>query len=185
MHAAFADALLDPETGVPPGLTSWNGSDPAQRFAVHRNNVVVSLIDALADTYPVVQQLVGEEFFRAMARVFALAHPPLSPVMALYGEGFAEFIASFPPAASLPYLADMARLEYLYVQVYHAADDAPAMRVLHSSYAVASLWAAHQAAHPADNIDAALAQVDLCVGESALVLRVNLDVLVMRIGEEP
>lgn len=181
MHAAFADALLAREFACPPGLRTWNGSDPAPRFAVYRNNVIVALIDALADTYPAVQQLVGEEFFRAMAREFALDHPPTSPVMAHYGEGFAEFVADFPPAAALPYLADMARLEYLYVQVYHAADDAPAMRVLHSRYAVASLWAAHQA----DDIDAALARVDPGVGESALVLRVNLDVLVMRIGEEP
>jgi hypothetical protein len=181
MHTTIADALLAPEFTCPPGLRTWNGSDPGVRFAVYRNNVVVSLIDALADTYPVVRQLVGEEFFRAMARVYALAHPPTSPVMAHYGEGFAEFIAGFPPAAALPYLADMARLETLYVQVYHAADDAPAMRVLHSRYAVASLWAAHQA----EDIDAALARVDPYLAESALVLRVNLDVLVMRIGGEP
>jgi len=179
MHTAFADALLDPEAGVPPGLTSWNGSDPGRRFAVYRNNVVVSLIDALADTYPVVQQLVGDEFFRAMARVFAFAQPPVSPVMAHYGAGFAEFVEGFPPAAALPYLADVARLEYLYVQVYHAADEAPAVRVLHSRYAVASLWAAHQA----DDIDAALTQVDPEVAENALVLRSGLDVLVMSIGD--
>jgi hypothetical protein len=180
MHAAFAEALLAREFKCPPGLRTWNGSDPVQRFAVYRNNVVVSLIDALADTYPVVQQLVGEEFFRAMAREFALDHPPASPVMAYYGEGFAEFVAGFPPAAALSYLADVARLEYFYVQVYHAADEAPAVRVLHSRYAVASLWAAHQA----EDIDAALARVDPDVGESALVLRAGLDVLVMRIGEQ-
>ncbi|MBI4997931.1 MAG: putative DNA-binding domain-containing protein [Rhodocyclales bacterium] len=179
MQTAFADALLGREPACPAGLVTWNGSDPAQRFAVYRNNVVVSLIDALADTYPVVQQLVGEEFFRAMARLFALARPPDSPVMAHYGAGFAEFVAGFPPAAALPYLADVARLEYLYVQVYHAADEAPAECVLHSRYAVASLWAAHQA----DDIDAALARVDPYVGESALVQRAGLAVLVMCIGE--
>jgi hypothetical protein len=181
MHTAIAKALLAPEFACPPGLRTWNGSDPGVRFAVYRNNVIVSLIDALADTYPVVRQLVGEEFFHAMAREYALAHPPVSPVMAHYGDGFAEFIAGFPPAAALPYLADMARLEYLYVQVYHAADEAPAMRVLHSHYAVASLWTAHQA----DDIDAALARVDPYLAESALVLRIDLDVLVMRIGEAP
>ncbi len=67
-HAAFAEALLDPAAPCPPGLTSWNGSDPAQRFAIYRNNVIVGLIDALADTYPVTEELVGEAFFRAMAR---------------------------------------------------------------------------------------------------------------------
>ncbi|MEO8121927.1 MAG: DNA-binding domain-containing protein, partial [Rhodoferax sp.] len=70
-QTAFANALLNAELPCPSGLKTWNGSDPGTRFAVYRNNVMVSLIDALADTYPVVQELVGEEFFRAMARVFA------------------------------------------------------------------------------------------------------------------
>lgn len=69
----FAAALLDPARPAPAGLTSWNGSDPAQRFAVYRNNVTVSLIDALADTFPVVQALVGVDFFRTMAREFVRA----------------------------------------------------------------------------------------------------------------
>lgn len=181
MHAAFAEALLSPESDHPPGLRTWNGSDPGPRFAVYRNNLVVSLVDALADTYPVVQEMVGVEFFRAMAREFVRLQPPSSPVLAHYGAGFAEFIAAFPPAASLPYLPDLARLEMMRVEVYHAADDAPAMRVLHSRHAVASLWSAHQV----NDVDAALAQVDPAVAEIALVLRNGLDVLVMRIGEVP
>ncbi len=123
-HQLFADSLLAEQPACPPGLTAWNQSDPGRRFAVYRNNVMVSLIDALADTYPVTQALVGEEFFRAMAGVFARSRPPRSPVMAHYGEGFAGFIEDFQPAAGLPYLADVARLELLRVQAYHAADAA-------------------------------------------------------------
>ncbi len=59
-QTTFAQALLNPDLPCPGGLTSWNGSDPAQRFAVYRNNVMVSLIDALADSYPGLQELVGE-----------------------------------------------------------------------------------------------------------------------------
>ncbi len=110
-QTAVAQALLDPALPCPTGLSTWNGSDPQTRFAVYRNNVMMSLIDALADTYPVVQRLVGEDFFRAMARVFAQAKPPRSAVMAYYGRDFAAFIDAFPPAASVPYLADVARLE--------------------------------------------------------------------------
>lgn len=171
-QTAFAQALLDPDAPCPGGLRTWNGSDPAARFAVYRNNVMVSLIDALADTYPVVQALVGEAFFRAMASVFARAHPPRSAVMAYYGSGFADFIAGFAPAASVPYLADVARLEMARVRAYHAADvepvctDAlhaalaqpqllaalrlvlhPSVQVLTSAFAVGSIWAAHQDAN--------------------------------------
>lgn len=88
-----------------------NGSDPTARLAVYRNNVVGSLIDALADAFPVAQQLVGVAFFRAMAGVFARQAPPRSRILAHYGEGFAEFIEGFEPARSVPYLADVARLE--------------------------------------------------------------------------
>ena len=52
-EARFAAALLDSRQGCPAGLRTWNGSDPAARLAVYRNNVVSSLIDALADTFPV------------------------------------------------------------------------------------------------------------------------------------
>ena len=108
---AIAAALLDPAHPCPPGLTAWNGSDPARRFAVYRNNVIVSLIDALADTFAVTQELVGEAFFRAMAREFAYANPPTSPLLAFYGDTLPDYIEHFPPAASVPYLADVARLD--------------------------------------------------------------------------
>lgn len=201
-HQAFADSLLTRQSGYPPGLTTWNRSDPGRRFAVYRNNVMVSLIDALADTYPVIRALVGEEFFCAMAGDFARGNPPNSPVMAHYGAGFAEFIERLPATAGLPYLADVARLELARVQAFHAADavplspaeiallasDAerlpatrftlhPSLRVLVSLQAMVSLWAAHQG----KDVDTALAAIDASLPESALVLRRELDVEVYRI----
>lgn len=201
-HADFSAVLLAPTFGCPPGLITWNGSDPEKRFAVYRNNVLVGLVDALADTYPVVQALVGEEFFRAMAAEFVRLSPPRSPVLAWYGAGFAEFIEEFSPAASLPYLADVARLEWLRVEAWHAADavplatdtlaallaDAehlpetrfalhPALRVMNSAHPVVSLWAAHQADDPA----AVLGTVAMDIGEAALLMRPDLDVDIVRI----
>ena len=202
MSAAFAHALLRPEAPCPAGLKTWNGSDPAQRFAVYRNNVVVSLVDALADGYPVVQALVGEDFFRAMAAEFARGNPPRSPVLAWYGAGFADFVEGFPPAGGLPYLADVARLEWLRVDAWHAADADPlplagigarladesalpalrlalhpSLRVLRSAHPVVSLWAAHQA----EDVAAALGTIDFADAEAALVVREGLDVAILRI----
>lgn len=198
-QAAFAAALLNPAQAVPKGLRAWNGSDPAARFAVYRNNVVVSLVQALADAFPVVQRLVGDEFFAAMAGAYVRAHPPCSPVLSEYGDGFADWLAAFEPAAGLPYLPDMARLERARVRAYHAADAVavganalaaclrashqldrvriglhPATTVLASDWAVASLWAAHQ--HDGDE---AIEQVALDRAESALVVREGDDVLVL------
>jgi hypothetical protein len=198
MNAAFAHALLDPRLPPPAGLRAWNGSDPARRFAVHRNNVLASLVDALAETFPVVQALVGVEFFRAMAAVFARLQPPASPLLHVYGDGFAGFIETFAPAHSLPYLADLARLEFARVASCHAADAAPlsaqaasevlacgervgalrlvvhpAARWLASRHPVVSLWAAHQG-------EGDLQHIDLTQAEAVLVVRPALDVLVLR-----
>lgn len=106
-----------------------NGEKAADgRFAVHRNNVKASLGAALAARFPVVLRLVGAEFFRAMAVVFVEQCPPRSPVLAAYGAGFGDFLDGFEPATDLPYLADVARLEWARHLAWHAAD-APAVSI--------------------------------------------------------
>src|SRR5690606_15015602 len=101
----------DPEQAVPGAVMAHSAGIPARRFAVYRNNVVVGLVNALAARFPALQRIVGEEFFRAMAQLYVRAHPPRSRLLMEYGDGFADFIAAFEPAAELPYLADIARLE--------------------------------------------------------------------------
>jgi len=196
-QSAFARALVDPDHPLPPGLAAWNGSDPERRFAVYRNNIVVSLIAALVARFPVVRELVGDAFFHAMARHFALRHPPRSRLMLAYGDAFPVFIAGFEPASALPYLADVAALEAARTSAYHAADapalgpaefggvdpDAlfamtvqlhPSARILVSHFAIFSLWAAHQQA-------LAIAGVDPSTPEDVLVVRPLLDVEVTRL----
>ncbi len=197
--AAFAAALLDPDRTCPEGLRAWNGSDPGARLAVYRNNVLGSLVDALAATFPVVQELVGESFFRAMASVFVRRSPPRSRVLAHYGFDFPPFIAQFEPARQVPYLADVARLEVARVRAYYAADAEavaaeavavalaaggdrigelqlvlqPSLSTVESPHAVVSLWAAHQG-------EGELGAVDVDVPECAFVVRPGLDVLVLK-----
>lgn len=198
-QAAFSAALLDIDLPCPDGLCSANGADPASRFAVYRNNVQGSLINALADSYPVVMQLVGDEFFRAMAGIFVQSRPPHSPLMSDYGSELEDFLRGFEPASSVPYLADVARLERLRTLAYHAADalplsqeriaavfadaDAlnelriglhPSLYLLDSNFAVVDIWAAHQ--H-----DATLAGIDLNHAQHALILRNGLEVEVFAV----
>ncbi len=121
----FARALLDPQKPLPAGLSGPPGFAPADRFAVYRNNVAVGLIEALRAAFPVVNRLVGDEFFTAMARAHALQCPPSSPVLLAYGADFPAFVADFEPARSLPYLADVARLERSWLDAYHEAEADP------------------------------------------------------------
>jgi hypothetical protein len=118
----FAAALLDPALPLPIGIVGPDKEPSLRRFSVYRNNVVVGLTSLLQDTFPAVQRLVGAEFFLAMAGAYVRQDPPRSPILLAYGGGFAAFIEKFEPAAGLPYLADIARLEWAWMQAYHARD---------------------------------------------------------------
>jgi hypothetical protein len=177
----FAAALTDPALAAPAGLRQ-----PAQRrFDVHRNNRAAGLIDLLEAAFPVVRRLVGAEFFKAAARAYIDREPPRSPVLLLYGQAFGAFLDGFTPAAGVPYLGDVARLEWARLAAYHAADAEPlsiarlaavpeaalpglrvalhpSLQLLRSRFPVASLWAA---------TSGAVAAVDMTRGEEVAVLR--------------
>lgn len=127
MHAEvltrFREAL--DRGGLPPGVTSCDPAAALQRFAVYRNNVVVGLSDALARRFPVIRRLVGDDFFRALARAYIDVDPPRSPVLSEWGAGFPGFLADFPPLARWPYLRDVARIEFGRGLAFHAADVPP------------------------------------------------------------
>jgi hypothetical protein len=96
-----------------------------QRFNVYRNNFIVLNGDALADMYPVIKRLLGKDAFRVLATAYVREFPPMDRTLLLYGEGFADFLASIPVLSGLPYLADVARLEYAWTAAYHAEDVVP------------------------------------------------------------
>lgn len=124
-QSQFRAGLFNPDLPAPEGLTNPDGAQASKRFDVYRNNMAVGLADALENAFPVVQKLVGDEFFRAMAGVYLRAQPPRSPLMMFYGEKMPMFLERFEPAQSLPYLPDIARLELAMRHAYHAADAAP------------------------------------------------------------
>nr|WP_321443764.1 DNA-binding domain-containing protein [uncultured Cohaesibacter sp.] len=167
VQTGFASALLNLDHPVPADVIGPKpGKKAVKRFGVYRNNVLSGLIEAMAGVYPVVRDLVGEEFFNATCSLYIRQHPPRSKLLITYGDAFADFLASFPPAAELPYLADVARLERAWLDAYHAADAAPfdptalqsipperlgeltfsfhpSARLLRSDHPVFSIWSAH------------------------------------------
>lgn len=190
----FAAPLLKPDRQTPDGVTGPEGKAAVKRFNVYRNNVTVSLIDALADTFPATRRIVGDRFFRDMARLFVRAEPPTSPLLFEYGHGFADFIERFEHAASMPWLPDVARIERAWLDAYHAADAEPldpqllgdvaperlesvrfaphpAMRVLRSAYPAVTIFVANRRDEPVGRILESS-------GEDALVTRPALEVFV-------
>jgi hypothetical protein len=120
-----ADWLLsdDPETVL---LAAEHDPDRARHqqlgLRIYRNNVLYSLCEALRAQFPAVARVVGPAFFGALARDFARAEPPLEPSLTLYGDGLPAFIANSPHCTELPWLAPLARLEWLCQRALHAAD---------------------------------------------------------------
>ena len=121
----FAEALQsgDADALVKLVADDKKGAAFSKRFAVYRNNVYHSLSMALADAYPVVMRLVGEEFFLAMARAHLDAGGlPSKASLHDFGGEFAAFIEGFAPANGLPWLGDVARVERAWLRAYHGAD---------------------------------------------------------------
>jgi hypothetical protein len=144
---------------------------------VYRNNYRGNLHDTLASVYPVLRQLVGEPFFRLLAKHFIEGHPSRSGNLHRYGSEMTEFLMHFENTQHLVYLPDMARLEWAYHQAYFADDVAafdltrvsgiapesytgmqwrlhPSSSLITSDYPVAAIWQAHQQDAATDfNID--------------------------------
>ena len=163
-QATFYRALLNPDLPVPAGLIDAGGRPAGSRFSVYRNNVTSGLTEVLQMGFPVLQKLLGEAYFKALAVSFLRETPPTSRIMMLYGAAMPGFLENFPPLAHLPYLADVARLEQALRCSYHAADAppidaarlsalspeafmaarlelAPALQLIWSDWPVYSIWA--------------------------------------------
>ncbi|NIA68416.1 DUF2063 domain-containing protein [Pelagibius litoralis] len=200
LQGGFAAALRD--AGLPPPATiAGQARQPqSRRFDVYRNNRMASLIEALESAFPALRQLVGDAFFKAAAKAYIDLDPPQSPVLLLYGQGFGKFLDGFPPASQVPYLGDVARLEWARLNAFHAADAAslaidrlaalppadlaglrfelhPSLQLLHSRWPVVSLWASSSGTDP----DAA---VEMSQGQDAMVIRpaLNADTRILPAG---
>ena len=160
----FADALFAPEHEA----LITGQLKHAERFALYRGNLKATWAKALGAAYPVIHQLVGEEFFEALAREYGRMYPSDDGDLNRFGAHMPEFLEAFPHTRELPYLPDMARLEWLLHRAHYAPsadaveatglaaippdaleqacfEFAPALKLFQSQWAVVQLWLAHHA----------------------------------------
>ena len=120
---AFVAALGGERAALSPWLTPGAGE---AGLAVYRNTIAKGCVDALAANFPTVLAMVGEDWFRAAAAVFAREAPPTSAALLDYGEAFPAWLDRFPPAQDTPYLTGVAHLDRLWTEALFAAE-APAL----------------------------------------------------------
>ena len=197
----MARCLVDPRTHVEePALFAGPAPRIERGLAIHRANVNAAAVKALSAAYPVISQVVGTEFFDALAREYRRANPSTSGDLNEYGAAFAAFLAGFPHVSHLAYLPDLARLEWRVHEAQGAADGrawdaatigsvdaqrqdaicfawAPGTAVVESSYPVARLWIIHQDGYEGEFT------VDWTTAERALVAREGLCVSVHVLDE--
>jgi hypothetical protein len=192
----FAAALRDAEASS--RASRWLVGDATlmkERLAIYRANVAASAAKALTAAYPVLLQVVGNEFFNGLARAYLRAWPSTCGNLHGYGGEFAAFLAEFPHAQSLPYLADLARLEWQVHRAHGAADAKPwdaagltavapesqgeirfdwaaGAAVIDSAYPIAHIWTIHQPEYAGEFA------VDWSVAERVLVARAGFRVTV-------
>jgi hypothetical protein len=172
-----------------------NGSVPkalhvdSLAFGVHAHNARASLVVAVENAFPVTRQLVGVDFFSAMAEQYVAAQPPIHGWLSAYGASFPHFVAQYRPAADLRYLPDLARIEWARVRAANASDEpgldlsalainapealASLPMVLHvaatlvsSTFPIFDIWRAHQCTVN----DEQLAQINLAKGSQNVLI---------------
>jgi hypothetical protein len=175
--------------------------DPQTRIAIYRGNILGNYRKVLAATYPVVRRLVGGPFFDAATDQFVRGYPSRHGDVNRYGGDYAVFLASYPPARELNYLADVAHLEWAIDQANIAGNAAaldvaalaavapdalaelrfhlhPAARLLASPFPILRIWQVNQPGHEGDH------HVDLGEGaDTLLVTRSSHGIAIDRIGK--
>ncbi|WP_338771523.1 DUF692 family multinuclear iron-containing protein [Massilia sp. METH4] len=148
LQERFAGALLAAE-GQGALAAALRPAPHAARLAVYRGNLAGSWERALKAAFPVVTQLVGDDFLAALAREYGTRHPAAHADLNEFGAGFAAFLDDFPHVAGLPYLPDMARLEWLLHRAYYAADAEPLAPAALAGISAEAFEACRLAPHPA------------------------------------
>ncbi|MGQ0657555.1 MAG: HvfC/BufC N-terminal domain-containing protein [Chromatiales bacterium] len=175
LQRRFAESLIDPQGVAAEADVRPNGMRAAARLRVYRNNVYASLTSALSACYPVVERLVGEDFFSFIARRYVRENPSRSGNLHDYGGRFSEFLVAPPNCAGLAYLPEVARVEWAIQEVYHAAEPAradlvamtelppdryadvrfrvhPASRLLTTKYPALRIWQVNQPGYRGDDV---------------------------------
>ena len=189
LQSDFAAALRGRDAGS--AVHRWLAGDAdhaERRLGVYRANMVSAADKALSAAYPVIRQVVGGEFFHGLAREYQRGTPSASGDLNEFGAVFDSFLATFEHVQTMPWLPDLARLEWAAHRAYGAADApdwdpaglsavdpeqqsairfqwSPGLAVIASPHPIVRVWTIHQPGYDGEF------SVAWDVAETALVAR--------------
>lgn len=163
LQSDFKNSVITSEENSLEKYIFENGLTAKNRLQIYRNNIFTTLTETLKNIYPVIESLVGEDFFAGVASHYMTLYPPISGDLNEFGHLFPEFLSQFKPAQSLPYLCDVANLEWAYHEVFSEERGSlfdfekleavpekkyniikfklhPASRLLSSSFPILDIW---------------------------------------------
>ncbi len=110
----FVRSVLEDNAGIMADMLNTGKLPATALMGIYRNNTIGGITHAMQLTYPVMEKLVGEDFFKFACLKYIEQHKPVSGNLDDYGGEFADFLANFPPAQGYPYFPDVAKLEWLF-----------------------------------------------------------------------
>lgn len=190
LQQAFARAVFAAPGDVAP-FAAGGQVLAAERIGIYRNTIFANYRKALSATFPVVKRLVGAPLFNAAVGAYVRACPSVCGDLNVYGDGFGDFLSGHAPFSDLPYVPDVARLEWAIDEAQRAPDAEraphavleafsavpperlpalrlqlePSCRFVSSAYPILRIWNAHQPDHAGDT------SVDLDERPDALLIR--------------
>jgi hypothetical protein len=96
-----------------------------ERWQVYRSGYLARLVESLENDYPALRRILGEGPFRSLVARYVQACPPRSFDLGRAGDRLAEMLERDPLSEGLPFLSDLARLEWAVACAFVAADTAP------------------------------------------------------------
>lgn len=190
LQAAFVEAIVDADHEPESAWVREHGLRARQRLNVYYHHNQIVQLGALQGIFPAIQRLVGDDFFAQLARLYGEHSPLHCGDLRTFGAQLPAFMESFEPLVSLPYLPDVARLEWACHESLHSGEIQPPslqqppdpanglrlaahVRLLHSAYPVAQIWEFALSDH---GVDSPRLNIDDAGPNHFLVMRPGLDV---------
>lgn len=165
-----------------------------QRLGIYRHSMQGILLQHLRAVFPVVEQLVGADFFEYLTETYIDQYPPTSTALSDYGAEFASWLHSHPSLRELQWIAEVAQLEWARLQAWSGINQKASdfnevaqlstaeqnqvllqlpesAQLLESNYAIHTIWLAHQADETINK--PSLESIELNQPCTVLIYRIN------------